>query len=147
MFAFRRVSIIFAFFAYCSAEDVCVGDGDGVCGATTPENKYLEGERVRAHWDAGLRCAFVLFAGANNGRFGYYLEQIRKAKENYVPCNITNCQCFFPVIQNDLKTFKSGVTKKLLDNVKLKLVELFLFVNKIRLAFLFFCFSEAPSTR
>lgn len=86
--------------------------------------------------DCDVHLFFVFLE--TNGRFSYYLEQIRKAKEEYVPCNITNCQCYLPVIQNDLKTFKSGVTKKLLDNVKLKLVLLFLFVNKTWLLFLFF---------
>lgn len=62
-----------------------------------------------------------------NARFSYYLEEIRKAKEEYVPCNITHCQCYLPQIKKDLQPFKDGITKQLLENVKNKLVFAFCF--------------------
>lgn len=121
------VFLCFTLFSYCSAEDVCLSDTDSDCGTTTKENKYLKGLFVVVRVVKVGCCKCLVIVSEINGKYDYYLEQIQKAKEEYVPCNITNCQCYLPVIQNDLRTFKSGITRKLLDNVKLKLVVIFCF--------------------
>lgn len=120
MYLLKEYSIIFVFFAvvYSScAEDVCLSDKNGDCGTSTKENKYTKGLR-----NASLeleQIVIVVFL-ETNGKYDFYIQQVEKAKEEYVACNITNCQCYLPVIINDLKTFKSGITRKLIDNIKSK---------------------------
>nr|CAI5828027.1 unnamed protein product [Callosobruchus analis] len=56
----------------------------------------------------------------NNARFHKYLQSIKEAKEQYVPCKNTKCSCHAGVIENDLKAFVEGISQKLLDSVKSK---------------------------
>ncbi|VEN60863.1 unnamed protein product [Callosobruchus maculatus] len=55
-----------------------------------------------------------------NAKFQKFLQSIKEAKEQYVPCKNTKCSCHADVIVNDLKAFGEGISKKLLDTVKSK---------------------------
>lgn len=62
-----------------------------------------------------------MFLSGTNERHEKYYRFIEDAKNNYVPCNMTNLQCYTNVITKDLRPFKSnGITKKLIDETKSK---------------------------
>ncbi|CAH1984942.1 unnamed protein product [Acanthoscelides obtectus] len=60
------------------------------------------------------------YSKENNAEFQKFLQAIREAKEQYIPCKESKCSCHANVITNDLKTFGDGITKKLLDSVNSK---------------------------
>jgi protein glucosyltransferase len=82
----------------CSASEVCLVNEKGNCN-TSKINMYSKDI---------------------NNKYLKYKNLINTAKENYGPCDETKCSCHSPVISNDLKTFKKGITQQLINNVKTK---------------------------
>lgn len=57
----------------------------------------------------------------SNSKFQKYVTLINEAKSSYKPCeDQKGCKCYAPVIENDLKKFKDGISKELVENVKTK---------------------------
>ncbi|KAJ8942858.1 hypothetical protein NQ314_009920 [Rhamnusium bicolor] len=56
-----------------------------------------------------------------NTKYQKYLEIIREAKEQYIPCDESKCKCHSRVITNDLQVFKNkGISEKLIQTVNSK---------------------------
>lgn len=53
-------------------------------------------------------------------KYRSYLEKIAEAELSFKQCDENNCKCHAAVIATDLKTFETGITKQMLDNVKSK---------------------------
>lgn len=60
------------------------------------------------------------YSKESNERYSFYLNKITEAKANYHPCEATKCNCHSKVITHDLKPFKGGISKELIDSVREK---------------------------
>ncbi|KAK9704414.1 Glycosyl transferase family 90 [Popillia japonica] len=77
----------------------CIADNKSDCNKVERENKYSR---------------------ELNEKFKDYFDNIRKAKESYQPCDKSKCSCHSNVIHEDLKRFKDGISKELVQNIKSK---------------------------
>ncbi|CAG9825570.1 unnamed protein product [Phaedon cochleariae] len=55
-----------------------------------------------------------------NSKYKDYLYSVKRARDNYIPCEKTDCTCYEGTITSDLFTFKDGITQELIDSVKTK---------------------------
>ncbi|XP_017777227.1 PREDICTED: O-glucosyltransferase rumi homolog [Nicrophorus vespilloides] len=55
-----------------------------------------------------------------NTKYAQYENAIKKAQEEYENCDETKCNCHAGVISADLKRFKAGISKSMIQNVKSK---------------------------
>lgn len=67
-----------------------------------------------------LFCFSNYYFTESNERYSFYLNKITEAKANYHPCEATKCNCHSKVITHDLKPFKGGISKELIDSVREK---------------------------
>ncbi|XP_049822158.1 O-glucosyltransferase rumi homolog isoform X3 [Aethina tumida] len=66
-----------------------------------------------------------------NTKFKKYLKLIENAQNNYVPCNVTKCNCYSSVIKSDLKKFKNGITENDIERVRSKGTKYQIINNKL----------------
>ncbi|KAJ9581867.1 hypothetical protein L9F63_003798 [Diploptera punctata] len=63
----------------------------------------------------------INFHRDNTSKYARYenelLKQIQEAVNNYEPCVQNNCSCYSSVIEIDLKPFRSGITKNMIDSI------------------------------
>lgn len=52
------------------------------------------------------------------------MKEYEKAKSTYTKCNEEKCNCYSSVIDEDLRPFAKGISKRLLEAVKSKYMEL-----------------------
>lgn len=46
------------------------------------------------------------------------ISKINFAESNYKNCPYSNCSCFFKTLKNDLKPFKNGITREMIDSIR-----------------------------
>ncbi|EFA03548.1 O-glucosyltransferase rumi homolog [Tribolium castaneum] len=90
--------LFFVIVHFCNANEACLKENSEQCNASKVN----------------------MYSKEANTKYLKYLDLIKRAKENYSPCDNTKCGCYSSQISDDLKIFKKGITPQLIDKVKTK---------------------------
>ncbi|KAJ8246691.1 hypothetical protein GJAV_G00254330 [Gymnothorax javanicus] len=60
-------------------------------------------------------CEFSLSVAEKGRRWEKYLDKVTQATRSYMPCSPHNCSCHLRVLQDDLWTFRDGVSEEVMS--------------------------------
>ncbi|KAG5852411.1 hypothetical protein ANANG_G00062120 [Anguilla anguilla] len=61
-------------------------------------------------------CGVSFSVAETGGRWEKYIDKITQATRTYRPCSPHNCSCHLRVLQNDLRTFRDGVSEEVMGD-------------------------------
>lgn len=85
------------------------------CGSNV-SHKYTKGNPIEIF----VSLSNYPILEGNNNPYSQYFAKIEEAKRTYKPCDKTSCLCYVDVINENLKPFRNGISKEMIENVKAK---------------------------